>query len=132
MWTEFTTFGTWSAGALGLFFLIKFFKACVDTLVHLFALHSVFGWSIYLLAAVWDSLINLLLHLKRDVKVEEETKNQGPTPLPRGDISISIPNATKDQNEHTQTNLSSTLADEMTPKTSTGTSMERPYGINTV
>ena len=34
-----------------------------DIIINGYALHSVYGWSIHLLGALWDSVTNLLLHL---------------------------------------------------------------------
>ena len=33
-----------------------------DTIIHGYALHRLFGWSLHLLGAFWDSATNLLLH----------------------------------------------------------------------
>jgi len=42
---------------------IRIIKLILDTIVHGYALHTVYGWSMYLLGAIWDSLTQLLLHL---------------------------------------------------------------------
>ena len=34
----------------------------VDTIIHGYALHRLFGWSPHLLGASWDAVTNLLLH----------------------------------------------------------------------
>ena len=62
-WTLFTNFGTASAGFIGIIIKIRGIKLIADTTIHGYALHSVFGWSIHLLGALWDSVTNLLLHL---------------------------------------------------------------------
>ena len=62
-WTLFTNFGTASAGFIGIIIIIRGIKLIADTIIHGYALHSVFGWSIHLLGALWDSVTNLLLHL---------------------------------------------------------------------
>jgi len=63
-WKKFLIFGNISAGIMGIYLAARIFKLILDTLVHGYALHTVYGWSIYLLGAIWDSLTQLLLHLK--------------------------------------------------------------------
>jgi len=63
-WKKFLI-GNISAGIMGIYLAARIFKLILDTLVHGYALHTVYyGWSIYLLGAIWDSLTQLLLHLK--------------------------------------------------------------------
>ncbi|XP_070529907.1 uncharacterized protein [Cardiocondyla obscurior] len=63
MWSKFLIFGNISAGMLGIFLCIRGVKLILDTLVHGYALHTVYGWSLYLIGVIWDSLTQLLLHL---------------------------------------------------------------------
>ncbi|XP_036148938.1 uncharacterized protein LOC118647682 [Monomorium pharaonis] len=63
LWKGFITFGSASAGVLAIFIIIRLIKLIVDTLIHGYALHSVYGWSMHLLGAVWSSVTHLLLHL---------------------------------------------------------------------
>lgn len=65
MWSTFLTFGTASAGILGVFLIARGIKLAIDTIIHGYALHTIYGWSLYLLGAIWDSVTNLLLHLGR-------------------------------------------------------------------
>jgi len=44
-------------------FLIQLIKLIVDTIIHGYALHSVYSWSLHLIGAVWSSVTHLLLHL---------------------------------------------------------------------
>ena len=62
-WGGFVSFGSASAGVLGLFITIRLVKLVFDTVIHGVALHHVYGFSLHLLGALWDSLTNLLLHL---------------------------------------------------------------------
>ena len=62
-WTIFTSFGTTSAGLTGLIIIIRVIKLIADTIIHGYALHRLFGWSLHLLGAFWDLVTNLLLHL---------------------------------------------------------------------
>jgi len=48
---------------LGIYLCITGFKLIIDTLVHRYVLHTVYGWSLYLLGAIWNSITQLLLHL---------------------------------------------------------------------
>jgi len=63
-WSKFLIFGNISAGLLGIYLSIRIIKLILDTIVHGYALHTVYGWSLYLLGAIWDSLTHLLLHLR--------------------------------------------------------------------
>jgi len=59
LWRGFTTFGSASAGVLTIFILIRLIKLIVNTIIHGYALHSVYGWNLHLIG------IHLLLHLAR-------------------------------------------------------------------
>lgn len=89
IWGGFITFGSASAGVLGVFIIVRVIKLIVDTLIHGYALHSVYGWSIHLLGAVWSSVTSLLLHLGRAAmtnsnapKPDEENPPTSPPPGP--------------------------------------------------
>ncbi|XP_071579592.1 uncharacterized protein [Temnothorax nylanderi] len=79
-WSKFLIFGNISAGIIGIYLFIRIFKLILDTLVHGYALHTVYGWSVYLIGAIWDSLTQLLLHLG---KRKPDTK--GPTASDRSE-----------------------------------------------
>lgn len=74
-WDRFLIFGNISAGFIGILLAIKFVKLILDTIVHGYALHTVYGWSIYLIGAIWDSVTHLLLHLKTNIPGKEKRKN---------------------------------------------------------
>lgn len=63
VWKGFITFGSASAGVLAVIIILRLAKLIVDTLIHGYALHSVYGWSLHLLGAIWSSVTHLLLHL---------------------------------------------------------------------
>ena len=63
LWQGFITFGSASAGVIAIFLIIKLIKLIVDTIIHGYALHSVYGWSLHLFGAIWSSVTQLLLHL---------------------------------------------------------------------
>jgi len=65
-WKKFLIFGNISAGVIGIYMAIRIIKLILDTIVHGYALHTVYGWSMYLLGAIWDSLTQLLLHLGKE------------------------------------------------------------------
>ncbi|KMQ87336.1 hypothetical protein RF55_13410 [Lasius niger] len=92
-WNKFLLFGNFSAGLIGIYLGIRIIKLILDTIVHGYALHTVYGWSLYLLGAIWDSLTNLLLHLRARHQVKKlkptapapETQNSGAPRLERRD-----------------------------------------------
>lgn len=67
-WGKFTGFGTYCSGIIGIIMCLRIIKLLVDTVVHGYALHSVYGWSIYLVGAIWDSITHLLLHLNQQIQ----------------------------------------------------------------
>lgn len=69
-------FGNISAGLIGIIMIIRAIKLIIDTLIHGYALHTVYGWSLFLIGAIWDSVTNLLLHLKNGKNTEDEGRNQ--------------------------------------------------------
>ncbi|KAG7196873.1 hypothetical protein KM043_018875 [Ampulex compressa] len=78
LWGWFSGLGTISAGVLGIWIALRCFKFIVDTMLHGYALHRIYGWSIYLIGAIWDAATNVLLHLKResrDQDIERSLKN---------------------------------------------------------
>lgn len=79
-WDRFLIFGNISAGFIGIYLAIRTIKLILDTIVHGYVLHTVYGWSVYLLGAIWDSLTQLLLHLKLK-KANNETREAERLPL---------------------------------------------------
>ena len=88
MWSRFLTFGTVSAGIIAIMMIIHLIKAVVDIIIQGYALHSVYGWSIHLLGALWSSVSHLLLHLAKPTPrptvetIELGETTRPPTPKP--------------------------------------------------
>lgn len=88
-WSRFQIFGNISAGVIGIFLTMRLVKLVLDTFIHGFALHSVYGCSVHLMGAFWDSLTQLLLLLgekKKDAKAPEDpslesTEQHSPNPV---------------------------------------------------
>jgi len=57
---------------MAIFIIIRLIKLIVDTIIHGYTLYTVYGWSI-LLGALWSSVANLLLHLRRFQQKEQQT-----------------------------------------------------------
>lgn len=68
---------------IGAYFCIRIIKLIIDTIIHGYALHTIYGWSIHLIGALWDSITNLLLHLakgsnqEKEESKEEKEENEG-------------------------------------------------------
>lgn len=60
-----------------IFIILKAVRACVNTLIRGYALHSIYGWSMKLLGAVWSSITHLLI--SQD-KVSKQTTDQDTGP----------------------------------------------------
>ncbi|XP_072766924.1 uncharacterized protein [Anoplolepis gracilipes] len=80
LWKAFVTFGSASAGVLAIFMTIRFIKLIVDTIIHGFALHSIYGWSLHLLGAVWTSITNLLFIKPQQSDRRMDTTKGTPSP----------------------------------------------------
>ena len=65
MWTKFITFGSASTAVITILMIFRLMKFILDTIIHSYALHSMYGWSIRVLGACWNSLTHLLLHIAR-------------------------------------------------------------------
>lgn len=80
MWVNFMSFGTASAGLIGLVLMCRLIKLLIDTIIHGYALYSLYGFSIHLIGAIWNSVTQLLLHLgqqqKEKLKEDEEINNE--------------------------------------------------------
>ncbi|XP_076238647.1 uncharacterized protein LOC143181874 [Calliopsis andreniformis] len=86
LWQWFVSFGSFSAGLMGVYIAIRLFKLIVDTVIHAYALHAIYGWSLHLIAAVWASVTNFLLHMahpasqqKRQPEDPEAASSVAPT-----------------------------------------------------
>lgn len=72
LWTKFTTFGTFGAGVLFLIFIYQIIKGVIEIVLQGYALHSIFGWSLHLLGALWGSLTHFLIHMADTPKQTRE------------------------------------------------------------
>ena len=52
VWNGFITFGSATAGVFGIFVIIRIINLIIDTAIHGYALHSLYGCSLHLLRAV--------------------------------------------------------------------------------
>lgn len=70
-------------------------KLIIDTVIHGYTIHTIYGWSLHLLGACWDSVTNLILHLSRKPQTPpEETKQElqasQPESTPSETIELSV------------------------------------------
>lgn len=73
----FLKFGTYCAGFIGAWTIFKTLKIVVDTMIHGYAFHSIYGWSVHLLRACFSSLTALLLYLGRKSTTTTTYENNG-------------------------------------------------------
>ncbi|KAM0736910.1 hypothetical protein ACS0PU_000003 [Formica fusca] len=101
LWKGFMTFGSASAGILAIFMIVRLAKLIVDTIIHGYALHSIYGWSLHLLGAIWTSVTNLLLYMGTPSRRNDggnggnERPNQ--IPPPTEELSPITPSTTENQ-----------------------------------
>ncbi|KAL7289543.1 hypothetical protein TKK_0016517 [Trichogramma kaykai] len=81
MWSKFTTFGNISAGIIAILVIIHVIKGVVSIILNGVALHRVYGWSIHLLGALWDSLAHFLLAVNRNDQGEAVPQDVEMQPL---------------------------------------------------
>lgn len=92
VWKGFMTFGSASAGVLAIILIIRLAKLIIDTIIHGYALHSVYGWSLHLLGAIWSSVTHLLLHLAGRRSNDTETEAaKDPLPMPHSPTENQLP-----------------------------------------
>ncbi|XP_077279178.1 uncharacterized protein LOC143906797 [Temnothorax americanus] len=84
IWGAFLIFGNATARLIGMYFFARTAKLIIDTIIHGYALHTIYGWSIHLVGALWDSVTNLLLHLARGTSKDDKKQGReaGAPPLP--------------------------------------------------
>lgn len=85
LWKGFVGFGSATAGVIGVIMIIRLIKLTIDTFIHGYAIHTVYGCSLHLIGALWDSITHLLLHLGRK---RPDRKKQ---PLPDDAICATAP-----------------------------------------
>ena len=79
LWEKFMTFGTASAGIIAILIILQVIKMAIDIIINGFMLHRVYGWSIHMVGAVWDSLTQCLIQLggeKLNLRQQNDTKPQ--------------------------------------------------------
>ncbi|KOC58953.1 hypothetical protein WH47_00965 [Habropoda laboriosa] len=106
IWDLFTTFGSISAGCMGIYLTCRIIKLILDTLINGYALHAVYGWSVHLLSAMWDSLAQFLIFRGTSGTPPQHVGNQPPnesTPMTDEPTRSAIsPESTPQQPTHRQ------------------------------
>jgi len=88
VWKGFINFGLATAGVMGIFIIIRVIKLIIDTAIHGYVLHTVYGCSLHLIGAVWSSLTHLLVYLAR---VPAKKDNENPAELQLRPIAATTP-----------------------------------------
>lgn len=57
-----------------MFIIFRIIKLLVDTIIHGYAIYSLYGFSVHLIGAIWNSVTQLLLHLAHQ---SDKKRNQG-------------------------------------------------------
>lgn len=93
IWGSFTVFGTVVSGILGIVIAAKIAKWTIDTIFHGKILYDLYGFSVALLGAIWDSVTSYLVHRRtRDVLPTRRPRN-GPEEGPEQEEERTEPNA---------------------------------------
>lgn len=64
IWGFFITFGSFFSGIMGIVIVFKILKWVIDTIIHAKTLHELYGFSLVILGAIWDSVTLFLIHRK--------------------------------------------------------------------
>lgn len=134
IWQGFISFGSATAGVMGIFIVIRIIKIVIDTAIHGYALHTVYGCGVQLIGAIWSSLTHLLLHLARRPPAENPDNNKKgkpPTVLPpRSAITYQPATTTSSSGAPSITFKRAPTNSEMTsttePETTTTTTRDAP------
>jgi len=90
---RFVIFGSAIVGVFGIFIVIRVIKLVIDTIIHGYALHTLYGCSLHLFEAIWSSLTHLLLHLARGPTNKKNKRNSTDNGDPRHPSARIIPKA---------------------------------------
>lgn len=131
LWSKFVTFGSVSAGVMMIFTIIGLIKYILNTLIHGYALYKIYGFGLRLLAALWGTIANLLLHAANGPVLHHQdvekniTENERKSPAASAPLEIeklrSSRVLTRDQRIYPNIKDSAT-----TPETTTPVQQEHP------
>ncbi|OXU16632.1 hypothetical protein TSAR_013300 [Trichomalopsis sarcophagae] len=76
IWNGFTEFGIVSAGIMGIITIFSILKLVFNIFIHGYTLHSIYGWSIHLLGALFGSVTHLLVTLSKKTDENEKKKTE--------------------------------------------------------
>lgn len=79
MWKIFFTIGHVSSTFLGMYLCWRVLKFTIDTVIHGYHLHTLFGWSWKIIAMFWDSITYCLIHLQTKKEMHEKLHTQNIT-----------------------------------------------------
>lgn len=89
LWGSLMTFGSISAGIIGIYVIIRTIMIVVNTIIHGYTLHNAYGCGLHLLGALWSSVTHLLLH--KSEKQTYQTNNALSRPGENRDITEDEP-----------------------------------------
>ena len=90
VWNKFITFGSVSAGIMTILIIIQTIKTLIEVLINGYLLHQIYGWSLHLFAAIWNSITHLLIY-----KNKPKDKPYTPVELIHEDEEDPIPLSTQ-------------------------------------
>ena len=90
VWGRLITFGSVSAAFISILMIFRLIKFVLDTMIHGYVLYSLYGWSVHLIGALWNSFMHLLLHLGKDCDLEKPGERP-PSPEPTASSAAEAP-----------------------------------------
>ncbi|AJG39068.1 glycoprotein [Wuchang Cockroach Virus 3] len=117
LWGWFSGFGNISAGVIGVIMVFRLIKFLLDSIVHGKALYEIYGLSIYLVGAIWDSVTTYLIHRRYSkASYKSETDHQDNSDLDKV-VTINGNEEAKDILKSTAQSKEMTEAAKETPST---------------
>nr|QMP82321.1 glycoprotein [Coleopteran chu-related virus OKIAV151] len=99
IWGSFMSFGAAMSGLVGLFMTLRILKWIIDTIIHGRALYELYGFSVALVGAIWDSLTMFLIHRR----TPKTPRAPGPNACADGQESVPLQSISiTDQSEDVQ------------------------------
>lgn len=117
-----------SAGILAIIIIVRLAKLVIDTIIHGYALDSIYGWSLHLLGALWASVTSLLLHLGKSTPTDAEKEKYHPAQTDNHHSGNNEKSTPPEENEVNQSHVSVNTA---TLNPSYATLRDYLYRVNT-
>lgn len=109
-WFYISSFGNFSSGLLGLFFIFKIMKWFINTMINSYILYQIYGASVKILAGILDALTMLFVH-KAQARMSEKKTDKTDEVL----LSEITTEATDNNDKHTSEDIRGSTLNSIIP-----------------